>query len=114
MRPAQGCARAAQGTFIVFGLLNVMNALSVLKRERKSADKANGMRHLPDNMPAAIMDKGRRLSPGITNHHLKYRWPQVNPHSSGRRRRVRLYPVKPFQFPEPRNQCIAGTRHRHA
>jgi hypothetical protein len=57
----------------MFGLLNALSVLSVLERERKSADKTNCMRHQPDNIPAAIVDKGRRLSPGITNHHLKYK-----------------------------------------
>jgi hypothetical protein len=76
MRPVQGRARAAQRTFSLcgmFGLLNALSVLSVLERERKSADKTNCMRHQPDNIPAAIVDKGRRLSPGITNHHLKYK-----------------------------------------
>lgn len=62
----------------VFGVLNspsVLSVLSVLKQEKRLKDKANCMRHQPDNMPAAIIDNGRRLSPGITNHHLKYRWP---------------------------------------
>ncbi|CAE6755758.1 hypothetical protein R69927_06453 [Paraburkholderia domus] len=75
MRHVQSRARAAQRTFSTLGVLSAPSVLNVLKRDRRSADKTDCMRHQPDNMPVAIMDKGRRLSPGITKHHLKYNAP---------------------------------------
>jgi hypothetical protein len=76
VRGFTGAARRTFGVFGVFGMLNALNTpdvLSALKRDKRSVDETNCMRHQPDNIPVEIVDKGRRLSPGITNHHLKYR-----------------------------------------
>ncbi|HZZ05506.1 MAG TPA: hypothetical protein VFE81_21755, partial [Paraburkholderia sp.] len=66
MRLVQGRARAARRTFGVLGVLNergmlnapgLLSLLSLLKRDRRLTDKTNCMRHRPDKIPVAIMDK---------------------------------------------------------